>query len=381
MNYHGGKYGKKKNIQKTCNTGSFGLIAVIFYRNSQAKQKERVLENHITGLTEKYQNYLRETAAKITSVPASPKIIGEIQSKILQESPQIKLYMWMNDKSGDFIFGSPATVFKKMNIAFDKYEDNIKKDGHFISRNDFLNNLIVYHDQVDFSEFESQNLLKNENYRWRFYKEGESPFSYLPRKPFPGEVTYAFMGDVRYTPSWRYLLSSAVSNDSGEVIGELYLKIDDFKNRKLYQNRNTAERDDLFGTLNPILAFLMIISGLFLWFLLPAWVYTDARQRDARSPGLWAFLTLISLIFGLTIYLLARPSSYKTLYCPQCENELNGIKAFCPHCGFDLAGTFCPHCQYPVKQSWQFCPSCRAELRERKAKNEAEINENANEEG
>lgn len=338
------------------------LLTQIPYRNSQAKKRERVLENHITGLTEKYQNYLRETASKITSVPADPKIIGEIQSDILQQSPQIKLYMWMNDKSGDFIFGSPATAFKKLNTAFDKYEDNIKKDGHFINRNDFLNNLIVYHDEVDFTEFESPTLFKNENYRWRFFKEGDK-FNFFPRVPSPvGNPYHFFVGDSRYTPSWRYLLSSAVSNDSGEVIGELYLKIDDFKNRKLYQDRNAAEHDDLFGTLNPILGILMFFSGLFLWFLLPAWVYTDARQRDARSPGLWAFLTLISLVFGLTIYLLARPSSYKTLYCPQCENELNGTKAFCPHCGFDLAGTFCPHCQYPVKESWQFCPSCRAEL-------------------
>ena len=362
--------GRKKIIRKLAIPAAVIFIAAFLvslaqipYRNSQAEKRERVLENHVTGLTEKYQKYLTETAAKITSVPVNPKIIGEIQSKILQDSPQIKLYMWMNDMSGNFIFGSPATVFKKMNIAFDKYEDNIKKDGHFINRNDFLNNLIVHHDQIDFSEFESETLFKNENYRWRFYKEGVNPLYFLPRARFPGGFPYqAFMKNPGYAPSPLYLLSNAVTNASGEVIGELYLKIDDFKNRKLYRDRGTAEHDDLFGTLNPILGIFMIFSGLFLWFLLPAWVYTDARQRDARNPGLWAFLTLISLVFGLTIYLLARPSSFKTLYCPQCENELNGTKAFCPHCGFDLAGTFCPHCQYPVKQSWQFCPSCRAEL-------------------
>jgi predicted amidophosphoribosyltransferase len=123
------------------------------------------------------------------------------------------------------------------------------------------------------------------------------------------------------------------------------------------------------------------LSGLFLWFLLPTWVYTDAMQRDARSPGLWALLSTISLFFGLTIYLMTRPSTYRSFHCPQCEKELNGTKAFCPHCGFDLAGTFCSQCQYPIKQSWQFCPNCRAELGERKVKNDAEINESAKEEG
>ena len=28
-----------------------------------------------------------------------------------------------------------------------------------------------------------------------------------------------------------------------------------------------------------------------------------------------------------------------------------------------MSKTFCPQCQYPVKQDWEFCPSCRAELK------------------
>ena len=115
-----------------------------------------------------------------------------------------------------------------------------------------------------------------------------------------------------------------------------------------------------------IMTFL-VISGLFLWFLVLTWVYIEAKQQDVKNPLGWAFITLISfIIFGLTIYLITRPKTLKSFHCPQCEKELNGTKAYCPYCGFDLSSTFCPQCQYSIKQDWLFCPSCRAELKQEK---------------
>jgi len=111
----------------------------------------------------------------------------------------------------------------------------------------------------------------------------------------------------------------------------------------------------------------LVISGLFLWFLVPTWVYIDAKQRDVKNPGMWAFFTMISaIIFRLTICLITQPTTLKSFHCPQCENELNDTKAYCPYCGYDLSSTFCPQCQYPIKQQWQFCPSYRAELKQEK---------------
>lgn len=344
------------------------LLYQIPYRDSQAEKRERELKNHVSNLTQQYQKYLSETASKITSVPADPKIIGDTQSKILQERTQVKLYLWMIDNEGEFVFGSPATTFAKMNAAYDRYKDNIEDDGHFLNRNEFLENLIAYHDIIDFSEFESKMTSKNQVYSWRFYSEGTEFYGPRPKwvTSWPAALPRVFISGSQSIQAYRFLLSSPVTSASGEVIGQLFLKIDDSKNKKLYNNRHLAESEDVYAKLNPIFGVLTFFSGLFLWFLLPTWVYTDARQRDARSPGLWAFLTLISLFFGLTIYLITRPSTYKSFRCPECENELNGTNAFCPHCGFDLAGIFCPQCQYPVKQSWQFCPNCRAGLGDRK---------------
>jgi len=140
----------------------------------------------------------------------------------------------------------------------------------------------------------------------------------------------------------------------------------------MYYSKNRAARDDLYSVLNPIFGILAGFSGFILWFLLPTWVYIDAQQRDVKNPGLWAFLTLVSAMFGLIIYLITRPPGLKTLNCPQCDKELNGTKAYCPYCGFDVSSTFCPQCQYPIKPDWTFCPSCRADLKQEKPESEIE---------
>jgi hypothetical protein len=322
------------------------LVSNIPFRSLQHDKRMEKLNTHIANLTQQYQKYLTETAVKISSVPVDQKIISDTQSKILQDNQQIKWYLWMNDNSGNFVFGSPVATFTKLNNAYDKYEENIINDGHFMNRNEYLGKLIDRNSEVNFSEFESRSIFKSQHYDWRFYR---------------GRINENY-----YVQPYRFILSAPVTGENEEVIGELYLKIDDSHNKNLYYSRRRAENYDIFATMiHPIFGVITFFSGLFLWFLLPTWVYIDAQQRDVRSPGLWAFLTVISLFFGLTIYLITRPSTYKSFHCPQCENELNGTKAFCPHCGFDLSSTFCPQCQYPIQQNWQFCPNCRAGLGEK----------------
>jgi hypothetical protein len=259
------------------------ILVLIFlepYRNRWNEMQREKMNDHIAGLTEKYQNYLREKAAEINSLPVDSRVMGEIKSKILQESTHIKLYLWMAGNNDEFVFGIPEASFSQLNREFEKYRDVIKKDGHFPDQNEFLANLIVHHDKINFKEFESTAALKKENFRWRLYREGSNVY-YSNRSPY------------------RFLLSSPVTDNTGKVIGELYLKVDDFKNNLIhkYHRPNT----NLSGTLTSLFGFSAFFSGLFLWFLLPAWVYTDARQRNMKNPGLWAFLSLISLIFGPSI--------------------------------------------------------------------------------
>lgn len=146
------------------------------------------------------------------------------------------------------------------------------------------------------------------------------------------------------------------------------MKVDDRVNAEKYLGEWRFDQTTINDTVRKFAVFFLVVSGIFLWFLLPTWVYVDAKERDVKTPGVWAFLTLASLIFGLTIYLITRPNTLKTFTCPECKGDLSGARAYCPHCGYDLSNTYCQQCQYPINPEWKFCPDCRAEIRPRDAK-------------
>ncbi len=314
------------------------------YNEKRFSTHYEYLQSHIIRLTNECQQYLSETAKKITQFPVAPELLREIQSKFLLENQDHKLYLWVADMEGNFVTGVPSTAFTRLNIIYDQHKELLESDRHFINRNDFLLKLVDQYERINYAAFETQIPFSDDEYKWEIGLR------------YPDYYTYT------YTQPFRHSLSSLILSNTGEAIGELFLKIDDSPHRELYFTERQINRNDPYNKVVPLFRVLAVLSGLFLWFLLPAWVYIDARQRDIKNPGLWAFLSFISLFFGLIIYLLTRPETLKSFYCPQCENELNGTKAFCPHCGFDLANVFCPQCQYPIKSNWQFCPNCRAEL-------------------
>lgn len=324
------------------------------------------LNEHVAALTQENQKYLAEIAKKIAAGNgdvAAGRAVAELQSEFLRENQklnQARKYLWMSNQRGEFIFGVPAQAFAKLNGGFDKNRELISADGHYKDRNDFLMTLIDKYDNIDFSdrklsEPESQRRSYGSNEEkidWRFYEEQKSGLIYSQHTIYS-----------QYLRPTSVVLSTPVTNESGTVEGSLFLKVDDSINGELYYGRFYAARDNIYNELlEPLFATFTVLSGLFLWFLLPSWVYIDAQQRAVSNPAIWAFIALISLIFGLAIYLITRPSTMKSLHCPKCENQLNGGGAFCPHCGFDLSSTYCPQCQYPVKPEWAFCPNCRAEL-------------------
>jgi hypothetical protein len=327
--------------------------------NNLYQQHVARLNEHVAALTQENQEYLAEVAKKIAAAGsgdvAASRPVAELQSELLLENQklnQARKYLWMSNQRGEFIFGLPAQAFARLNDGFDKNREIISTDGYYKDRNDFLMKLIDKYDDIDFSdrkpsEQEGQRYYgrNEEKINWRFYREPRSGESYREY----------------YRPT-TFVLSAPVTNEAETLEGVLFLKVDDSANGELYFSRYYAMRESLYNELlEPLFATFTVLSGLFLWFLLPSWVYIDAQQRAVGNPGVWAFVALISLIFGLAIYLITRPSTMKSLHCPKCENQLNG-GAFCPHCGFDLSSTYCPQCQYPIKSEWAFCPNCRAEL-------------------
>jgi hypothetical protein len=322
------------------------------------------LNAHLTTLTQKSQTELTEIAGKIAALAtaeiSASRVVAELQSEFLRENQKIgqaKKYLWMSNQRGEFVFGVPTQIFAKLNAGFDKNSDLIAQDGYYKDRNDFLMKLVDKHDRIAFAD---RRLSEQERQRYGYYGEREGQIDWRVDEE-PAENNW------RYSRPRTLVLSAPVANAAGLVEGILFLKVDDSAHEELYYNRNYAEHSYFYyEVLMPIFATLAVLSGIFLWFLLPSWVYIDAQQRGVSNPGVWAFIALISLVFGLAIYLITRPSTMKSLHCPKCENQLNG-GTFCPHCGFDLSSTYCPQCQYPVKPEWSFCPNCRAEITQRKS--------------
>lgn len=343
---------KKKLIKKLAlPAGVITIISIIvlllqipFYNVKDAQHKEE-FKKYISSFMDQNKTYLKSISDKIKALPVNPVIVNELQSEYVldhQKANVAKKYLWMSGVNGEFVFGVPFDPFDKMNEIYEKNAEIIKADNFFRSRNDFLKKLIDKYNKVDFSKHDRRDYSERDysESEWRFYNEQREWIFIQPTSTF---------------------YSTPVYDNTGKIIGDLFMKVDDDAHKESYLKPEHINNNDIFSVLQVIFVTLLSISGAFLWFLLPTWVYIDAQDRDVRNPGIWAFLTLISFFFGLTIYLITRPAETKAYNCPKCDGELNGTRAYCPHCGFDLANTFCRQCQYPIKTEWQFCPNCRTE--------------------
>lgn len=330
------------------------LLAVILYRPYQKIQFEEHkedLKRYMQEFNKKNNEYLESVAIKIKSLPVNPVLINGLESEYMvdhQQEFKSKKYLWFEGTDNQFFFGVPQKAFRKLIEGYDKNVEIIQKDGFYSGKNDFLLKLIDQYQNIDFSEFSKTEPEQYWSYKWRYYRD-------IP--------------DYRYSRSLSTAYSKSVIDASGKIIGTLYLKVTDLENEKYYVGTNNDydghyyEDDGLYSNVFPFFVFLLVVSSLFIWFLMPTWVYIDAQQRNLPNALTWAVLTLIGIFFGLIIYLITRPSAIKTLNCPHCENELNGTRAYCPHCGYDLTSTFCQACDYPIKPEWKFCPSCRTETK------------------
>ena len=304
---------------------------------SREVMKKRNKAAKISQLTEHYQKFLDATAGKINDIRVSPEIIARIKSEILRKKPKARLFLWMSETTGEFAFGVPAPVFIRMNKIYDKYHNIFEKDGYYVNRDDFLVKLVLKHDEIDFSKF-NFSPEKGTIQDWRFFRRSKLSW-HDPR-------------------TIRLSLSSPVFNRENQILGDLYLVVDDSTLERAEQLFESSFFEGIFEFMHIVFGF----SLFFLWVLIPSWVYIDARQRDVKNASKWALLTVVSFGFAALVYSIVRPAGPKSFLCPECHKELNGTKAFCPHCGVDLSSTFCPECQYPLKPEWQFCPNCRFEM-------------------
>ena len=302
-----------------------------YYLFRMDKKVDELLNKRKAEFTLEYQKYLDETAIGIHEIPVAQETTSRIRSDLMAKQSRGQFFLWLSKPGGEFVFGLPAPVFIRLNQYYDKYRVDLESGGFFVNRNHFLS------EEAELSDNLGQALTPA--------RVNRGVITSLRSLAEP-EVPEGISTEV------SLVLSASVFNSEQQIIGDLFLKV-------LRPIENPYRNDFLDEIFFPFINGLMGLSFAVLWFLLPSWVYMDARKRDVRRAFVWAVLTLLSLGFACIVYLLVRPQETKSFACPDCSGELNGIRAFCPHCGRDLSNTICRKCQYPLKPEWQFCPNCR----------------------
>ena len=292
------------------------------FEYDQKREREQVVERS--------RKYLGELAKRIAKLPVDPTLVGEIESRYFEEQASGPIQVWAMGTNGEFLFGVPKESFNRLNAVYDREITPRLKEGVFFDRQSFLLGHLDDGDDL---------VLAGET-----GPEAEMSADLLSRLR-----RHADRSDG------SFVLSAPLKTADGTALGSLYLK------------RSPAERewyrqDQRLEAVGGVAGGAAVLAFTFLWILLPTWVYVDATERGVRRAWLFAFLTVISSLIGLVVYLISRPEDGKALVCPGCSREVNG-GAFCPHCGRDLSASFCATCRYPLKPDWAFCPSCRTETK------------------
>jgi hypothetical protein len=303
------------------------LVAAYLFDDARQKAATKATEHQEAKIRE-YRAYLAETAKKINRLPVDPHILGAAQARFYDERTEAELYLWAMDTHGQFQFGVPEGVFTQLNAAYDKCRTAIEEEGRFADRQEFIRRQVQDHPAFDLSRYLT-----------------EAPTGLAQ----PGYWAW------NWPPDERWVFSTPFESPEGEMLGNLYLKVlglgrDPWRSRAVYEGPMAAS------------AILFIASIVFLWFLLPTWVYLDARGRGVSSPAVWSAVTLVSLVFGLAAYLIVRPEERAAAACQKCGRTGTG-GTYCAYCGSPVPSEFCQGCGYPTRTDWFFCPNCRASLR------------------
>jgi Double zinc ribbon len=278
---------------------------------------------------ERSRTYLGELAKKIDALPVDPNLVGEVEAHYYEEYASGPIDVWAMGTDGAFLFGVPRESFARLNAIYDREITPRLKEGVFLDRQSFLLGQIGAGDDA--------RLLRE-------LSADDSP-----------EDMWTRLDRALDRSQGAVVLSAPLKTDDGVALGNLYLK-------RSAPEAEYYRADERLQVLGAGAGMVAILAFVFLWVLLPTWVYVDARERGAPRAPLYAFLTVISSLIGLVVYLIARPEPARTLVCPGCGHEVDG-GAFCPHCGRDLSASFCATCRYPLKPDWAFCPACRTEIK------------------
>lgn len=98
-----------------------------------------------------------------------------------------------------------------------------------------------------------------------------------------------------------------------------------------------------------------IALGASLIILFYGYIWADAKRRG-MSAFLWLLVALlVPNLIGVILYFIVREPL--PLDCPQCGRTVNPHFNFCPSCKFNLRPN-CPQCRRAIGPGARFCPDC-----------------------
>ncbi|MGO8787050.1 MAG: double zinc ribbon domain-containing protein [Terriglobia bacterium] len=114
---------------------------------------------------------------------------------------------------------------------------------------------------------------------------------------------------------------------------------------------------------DPLIAFVggAAVAALIISFVLMLFGYVnrDAKRRGMNST-LWTLLAIfVPYCIGLIIYFSMREPLPFT--CPECGAIVNARFNFCPSCKHNLRPS-CPQCKREVRLEDKYCPYCAQDL-------------------
>jgi len=283
-------------------------------------------------VVERTRGYLGELAQKIDAVPVDPSLVSEVEAQYFEELQDGPMAVWAMGTDGTFLFGVPREAFARMNAIYDREITPRLKEGVFFDRQSFF---------LGHLEGDETSLLRELS---ADEVDDDGGVELLERLERHSERS-----------DRAFVLSAPLKAEDGTALGSVYLK-------RSAPDWEHYEGDDRLKVAAAFSGAIAALAFVFLWLLLPSWVYVDARERGVRRAFFFAALTVISSLIGLVVYLIARPEQGPALVCSGCGREVDG-GAYCPHCGRDLSASICATCRYPLKADWAYCPSCRTEIK------------------
>src|SRR6202048_586251 len=168
-----------------------------------------------------------------------------------------------------------------------------------------------------------------------------------------------FWQEFKLVPRWL-IWTVVVLFLIAQIIGQMVIHVQLAHHQEVFGPELDSDPGAAGAALFGIITGASLVVAIMVFMV--GYVNKDAKRRGMHS-GLWPFLVLVLmpgyLILGFIIYLLMRePLPYN---CPQCGATVGARFNYCPTCKCNLRPS-CPQCKREVGELDKFCPYCACEL-------------------